>query len=236
MAANSRRAPHAPEPAVRLVAASGPRNALDRRRPHLAAVPRRRRRRPQPVAAMPGVQRLSVDKAVEGGGASRRPSASRHSPSSRTPTRPPRPTGSEAINPENLVCAGPRDQESRPQPRRHRRRGARPLHEPRPRRDHGGRGDRQRCQRRAALRAGADRGGSRRRRDRALGHDGRPRRRDPRALDGRDTSTSRSWPTRRNTPPRSTGRSATRSARPRRSKGDKRTYQMDPGERRRGAP
>ncbi len=38
----------------------------------------------------------------------------------------------------------------------------------------------------------------------------------------------RSWPMRRNMPPPSTVRSAMRSARRRRSTGDKRTYQMDP--------
>ncbi len=52
---------------------------------------------------------------------------------------------------------------------------------------------------------------------RAVRHDGRPRRRHPQgARRARAHSTSRSWPMRRNTPPPSTARSATRSARPRR--------------------
>ena len=54
-------------------------------------------------------------------------------------------------------------------------------------------------------------------------HDGRPRRRDPRGAAAR----RRSSPTRRSTPPRSTGRSARRPTR-RPSFGDRRGYQMDP--------
>ena len=79
------------------------------------------------------------------------------------------------------------------------------------------------------VRPGARAGRSRLRHHRAVRHDGRPRRRHPRR---RSTSaaysTSRSWPTRRNTRRPSTARSATRSARRGTLKGDKRTYQMDP--------
>ena len=76
---------------------------------------------------------------------------------------------------------------------------------------------------------GAHPGRGRRRRHRALRHDGRPRRRDPPGARRQGLrATSRSWPTRRNTPPPSTARSATRSARAKTLIGDKRTYQMDP--------
>ena len=68
----------------------------------------------------------------------------------------------------------------------------------------------------------------RRRHGRALGHDGRPRRGDPRRARRRTASpTCRSWPTRPSTPPASTGP----SARPPESTpqfGDRRSYQMDP--------
>ena len=71
---------------------------------------------------------------------------------------------------------------------------------------------------------------SRLRHHRAVRHDGRPRRRHPQgARCARTSPTCRSWPMRRNTPPPSTARSATRSARPKTLTGDKRTYQMDPG-------
>ena len=49
------------------------------------------------------------------------------------------------------------------------------------------------------------------------------------ALDAADFLDVRSWPTRRNTPPPSTARSAMRSAPSTTLTGDKRTYQMDPG-------
>ena len=68
------------------------------------------------------------------------------------------------------------------------------------------------------VQAGAGAGRGRLRHHRAVRHDGRPRRRDPqRASTRRISSTCRSWPTRRNTLRRSTARSATRSARRRRS-------------------
>ena len=60
-------------------------------------------------------------------------------------------------------------------------------------------------------------GGSRLRHHRAVRHDGRPRRRDPRRRSMTPaTPTCRSWPMRRSMPRPSTARSATRSARPRR--------------------
>ena len=62
---------------------------------------------------------------------------------------------------------------------------------------------------------------------RALRHDGRARRaRSAQAWIATGLSTYRSWPTRRSTPPPSTARSATPSA-PAALFGDKRTYQMD---------
>ena len=68
-----------------------------------------------------------------------------------------------------------------------------------------------------------------RRHRRAVGHDGRPRRRDPPGARGRrPLATSRSWPMPPNMPRPSTARSATRSDRPGLLKGDKRGYQMDP--------
>ena len=64
----------------------------------------------------------------------------------------------------------------------------------------------------ARARRGLARGGRRRHR-RAVGHDGRPRRRDPRRRStSAASSTPRSCRTRRSTAPRSTGRSATRPA------------------------
>ncbi len=63
-------------------------------------------------------------------------------------------------------------------------------------------------------RAGAGPGRGRRRHRRAVGHDGRPGRRDPRGAGARPAmSTCRSWPMPPNMPRPSTARSATRSAR-----------------------
>ncbi len=77
--------------------------------------------------------------------------------------------------------------------------------------------DPQRRDGRGAGAAGAGAGRGRLRHHRAVRHDGRPRRRDPRGARRRQASpTCRSWPTRRNTPRPSTARSATRSARRRR--------------------
>ena len=69
-----------------------------------------------------------------------------------------------------------------------------------------------------------------RRHGRAVGHDGRPHRRDPRGARRRaDRSARGSWPTRRSTRRRSTARSATRSAPAGNlGGGNKYTYQMDP--------
>ena len=81
-----------------------------------------------------------------------------------------------------------------------------------------------------AVPAGGRAGGGRLRRDRAVGHDGRPRRRDARrARRGRLHRRADPGLLRPSTRRRSTARSAMRSARRANlGKGDKRTYQMDP--------
>ena len=199
------------------VAAHGARERAHHRRPDLAAVRgRRRQKSAAPVASMPGVERLSVDR----GGARGRARGEAHaSPASRcfpTPTRRcATTTGSEALNPDNLVC-----------------RAIRAIKkevpeigvlcdvalDPYTSHGHDGllmrRRHPQRRDRRGAGPAGAGPGRGRLRHHRAVRHDGRPRRRHPRGARRRPVSaTCRSWPMRPNTPRPSTARSATRSAR-----------------------
>ena len=187
------------------------------------------------VASMPGVERLSIDLAVRGGrarGASWHPGLALFP----IPTEAARRDGSEAINPDNLVCRAMRAmKEAVPDDRRHLRRGARSLFQPRAGRPGARRRDRQRRDGRDAGAAGAGAGGGGRRHHRAVRHDGRPRRRDAdRRSTRRASTTSRSWPTRPSTRPRSTGRSATRSVR---RPADRRQAHLSdgPGQRRRGA-
>ena len=86
----------------------------------------------------------------------------------------------------------------------------------------------QRSDARAARAHGRLARGGRRRRGRAVRHDGRPGGRHPRgARRGARSSRRRSWPTRPSTPRASTGRSA-RPPSPRRSSATAARYQMDP--------
>ena len=161
--------------------AARPRKRADDQRPDLAAVPDRGRKARVPVAAMPGVERLSVDEAVRE--AERAVKLGIPAIAFFPYTEPSLKDegGSEAFNEQNLVC-----------------RACRAIKEefpglglitdvaldPYTSHGHDGlmsrRRDPQRRERRRAGQAGAQPGARRRRRHRALGHDGRPRRRDPR--------------------------------------------------------
>ena len=103
----------------------------------------------------------------------------------------------EAFNPDNLVCRATRaDQEGRARHRRDPRRGARPLHQPRPRRPAATATIVNDETIEALVAPGARAGGGRLRHHRAVRHDGRPHRRDPRARSRpRATATRRSCPT-----------------------------------------
>ena len=82
---------------------------------------------------MPGVERLSVDEAVR---AAERAAALGIPAIALFPYTDPSlrdATGSEALNPQNLVCTAlPRHQGRGARDRHRHRRGARPLHQPRP--------------------------------------------------------------------------------------------------------
>ena len=89
--------------------------------------------RREPVASMPGVERLSVDEAVREAERAARLGIPAIALFPFTDPALRDPFGSEALNSDNLVCTRlPRDQGGRAGDRHHRRRRARPLHQPRP--------------------------------------------------------------------------------------------------------
>ena len=186
----------------------------------------------QAVPSMPGVERVSVDlllAVAEQCVALGIPVLALFpviEPSLKTPD------GREAVNPDGLIPRAVRELKKHfPGAGRADRRRARSVHQPRPGRR--ARRDRLRDQRRDRRdpgRAGAGAGRSRRRHRRAVGHDGRPHRRDPRgARRARTTSTRASWRTRRSTRRAFYGpfRDAVGSA-ANLGKSNKKTYQMDP--------
>ena len=195
-------------------AAAGQRECADDQRPDLAAVPGRGQEDPHPRRSHAGrrpAQRRRGGARGRAGGEARNP---RHRV---LPLYRPGPEGrarQRGVQREQSRLQGlPRDQEGIPRARPRHRRRARPLHQPRPRRPDAWRDDPQRRERRGAGATVAQPGARRRRRDRALRHDGRPGR--PRSATrstARASSTSRSSPMPPNTPRPSMARSATRSA------------------------
>ena len=171
------------------------------------------------VASMPGVERLSVDQAVREAERAVKLDIPCIALFPYTDPNLRDEQGSEAVNSDNLVCQAVRAiKKEFP--------GLGVLCDVAldPYTSHGhdgllrGRQDPQRRHRRGAGAAGAGAGGSRMRHHRAVGHDGRPRRRHPRGRWTRpDSSTCRSWPMRRNMPPPFMVRSVTRWVRRKRS-------------------
>ena len=86
-----------------------------------------------PVASMPGVERLTVDQAVRDAERAMKLDIPCIALFPYTEASLRDEAGSEAFNPDNLVCrVGARDQEGSSRYRRAVRRGARSLHQPRP--------------------------------------------------------------------------------------------------------
>ena len=98
-----------------------------------------------PVASMPGVERLSVDLVVEAAEEAVALGIPAIALFPYTDAKLRDEDGSEAFNPDNLVCRATRAvRKAGPRHRRAARRGARSLHQPRPRRPDARRRDRQR--------------------------------------------------------------------------------------------
>ena len=96
--------PPAPQPPRRMGAAHGARERADHRRPDLAAVRRRRHDKRAPVASMPGVERLSVDEAVREAERAAKLGIPCIALFPYTDPKLRDEDGSEALNPDNLVC------------------------------------------------------------------------------------------------------------------------------------
>ena len=126
--------PPAPQPQGRVVAPARARERAHRRRPDLAALPDRGRSGAQPVASMPGVERLTVDEAVR---EAERAAELAH-PGDRAVSlhrsgaaRRPRLRGAERRTTWSAAPSG-RSRQAVPGDRHHHRRRARSLYQPRP--------------------------------------------------------------------------------------------------------
>ena len=232
-----------PVASARAACARTPAHAAPRRRD--PAAPRRARaagvrargRRPSrvPIASMPGVVQHSLDSLAAAVARPRRPASAASCSSACPSTRDASARG--ATDPDGIlnVATARRRRRGRRRARRADRPVPRRVHRPRPlRRARRRRPRRQRRHPRALRANGARPGRGRARSCSGSRHDGRPgRRRARRARRRRARRHRRSSPTPRSTPRRSTARSARPSSRT--LEGDRRTYQLDPANRREGA-